>query len=224
MMTKGRMDQQTTVMQNEAPINQQQQLTEMTEVQNTLHNKQDITPAVTRNADGATYVNIDTMDGVEHGMQRNPDSQSLQKKMNVTPTVIEGPEAHKIVKVTDSNLKEPSTDYTGFIVTISERAPGKGKNTIYRGSKQGDTSLSNDGSTITPGTSSPKSGIGGLVVSMMASVTQDRGFAPDQSLRIFRAKNSQHVFLRKGSKAVCPMSQICGMSKNPIIYLGSRKL
>jgi hypothetical protein len=52
---------------------------------------------------------------------------------------------------------------------------------------------------------------GRLVVSMLASGTQDRGFAPGRSLRIFRAK-----------KAVCHMSQICGMSKNPITYRGSR--
>jgi hypothetical protein len=28
-------------------------------------------------------------------------------------------------------------------------------------------------------------------------------------------KNPQHAFLRRGSKAVCPMSQIYGMLKNP---------
>jgi hypothetical protein len=68
-------------------------------------------------------------------------------------------------------------------------------------------------------------GLGGLVVSMLASGTQDRGFTPGRSLRIFSGeKNPQHAFLRKGSKAVCPMSQICGMSKNPITYRGSRKL
>jgi hypothetical protein len=50
------------------------------------------------------------------------------------------------------------------------------------------------------------SGFGGLVVSMLASGTQDHGFVPG----FFRAKNSQHAFLPKGSKAVCPMS------KNPI--------
>jgi hypothetical protein len=68
MVTQGRMDEQMTVMQNEAPINQQLQLTEMTEVQNTLHNKQDITPAETSNADEVTNMNIDTMDVVEPGM------------------------------------------------------------------------------------------------------------------------------------------------------------
>jgi hypothetical protein len=66
---------------------------------------------------------------------------------------------------------------------------------------------------------------GGLVVSMLASGTQDRGFNPAEAIRIFFGrKDPQHAFLRKGSKAVCPMSQICGMLKNPIIYLGSRKL
>jgi hypothetical protein len=32
-------------------------------------------------------------------------------------------------------------------------------------------------------------------------------------------KNPQHAFLRKGSKAGCPMSQICGLLKNPAIYV-----
>jgi hypothetical protein len=41
----------------------------------------------------------------------------------------------------------------------------------------------------------------------------------------FGRKNPQHAFLRKGSKAVCPMSQICGMLKNPVITwrLGHRQ-
>jgi hypothetical protein len=43
-----------------------------------------------------------------------------------------------------------------------------------------------------------ESGFGGLVVSMLAS-----GSNPAE-------KNPQHAFLRRGSKAVCPMSQICG--------------
>jgi hypothetical protein len=61
------------------------------------------------------------------------------------------------------------------------------------------------------------SGFSGLVVSMLASGTQDRG----RSRRIFFGrKNSQHAFLRKGSKVVCPML----MLKNPKIYRGSRKL
>src|SRR5215510_370600 len=64
----------------------------------------------------------------------------------------------------------------------------------------------------------------GLVVSVLVSGTQDRGFKPGQSRWIFSGeKNPKHVFLRKGSKAVCPMSQICGMLKNPVVYRGSRK-
>jgi hypothetical protein len=79
----------------------------MTEVQNTLHNKQDITPAETSNADEVTNMNLHSMDGVEPGMQKYPDSQNVQKETNVPPIAIEGPEAHKIVNVTDSNVKEP---------------------------------------------------------------------------------------------------------------------
>jgi hypothetical protein len=56
------------------------------------------------------------------------------------------------------------------------------------------------------------SGFGGLGVSVLASGTQVRGFKPGRRRRIFKGrKNPQHAFLRKGSKAVCPMSQICGM-------------
>ena len=51
---------------------------------------------------------------------------------------------------------------------------------------------------------------------MLAFSTQVCGFKPGRSLRIFRAKkNPQHAFLRRGSKAVGPMSQICGMYKIP---------
>jgi hypothetical protein len=49
----------------------------------------------------------------------------------------------------------------------------------------------------------------GLVVSMLASSTQVRGF--------FGRKNPQHAFLRRGSNAVCPMSQICSKLKNSTI-------
>jgi hypothetical protein len=59
------------------------------------------------------------------------------------------------------------------------------------------------------------SGTGGLVVSMLASGTQDRGFVPDRSRRIFPAGNihSMPTFGR-GSKIICPMSQLWGMYKN----------
>jgi hypothetical protein len=70
------------------------------------------------------------------------------------------------------------------------------------------------------------SGFSGLVVSMLASGTRVRGFKPGRSRRIFSCeKNPQHAFLRKGSKAVCPMSQICGISKKPVIAwkLGHRQ-
>jgi hypothetical protein len=68
------------------------------------------------------------------------------------------------------------------------------------------------------------SGFGGLVVSMLASGTQDRGLLPAETVGFFGRKKPQHAFLRKVSKAVCPMSQICGMLKSPIIYRESRKL
>jgi hypothetical protein len=47
-------------------------------------------------------------------------------------------------------------------------------------------------------------GFGGLVV---------RGFKPSRSRWIFTSvkKNPQPAFLRRGSKSICPMSQLCGM-------------
>jgi hypothetical protein len=47
------------------------------------------------------------------------------------------------------------------------------------------------------------------------------GSNPAEAVEFFGRKNPQHAFLRKGSKAVCPMSQICGMLKNPAITLKS---
>jgi hypothetical protein len=58
------------------------------------------------------------------------------------------------------------------------------------------------------------SGFGGLVVSMLASGTQVRGFKPG---RFFGWQNPQHAFLWRRSKAVCPLSQLCGMLKNTAI-------
>jgi hypothetical protein len=46
------------------------------------------------------------------------------------------------------------------------------------------------------------SGFSGLVVSMLPSGTQVRGFKPG----FFGRKIPQHTFLRRGSKAICPMS------------------
>jgi hypothetical protein len=60
-----------------------------------------------------------------------------------------------------------------------------------------------------------RSGFGGLVVSMLASGTRVRGFKPD----FFGRKIPQHAFLREGSKAVGPASQICGTLKNPYDYM-----
>jgi hypothetical protein len=53
------------------------------------------------------------------------------------------------------------------------------------------------------------SGFGGLAGSMLAS-----GSLPAEAVGFFGRKNPQYAVLRKGSKAVCPMSQICGISKN----------
>ena len=48
--------------------------------------------------------------------------------------------------------------------------------------------------------------------SVLAFGTQVRGFKPGRSRRIIQGEeNLQHASLRKGSKAVCPMLQICGM-------------
>jgi hypothetical protein len=40
---------------------------------------------------------------------------------------------------------------------------------------------------------------------------------PAEAVGFFGRKNPQHAFLRRESKAVCPMSQLCGMLKNPTI-------
>jgi hypothetical protein len=55
------------------------------------------------------------------------------------------------------------------------------------------------------------SGFGGLVVSMLASGTQDHGFELGRSGRIFRAKKSTACLPSEG--------KICGMLKNPAIYV-----
>jgi hypothetical protein len=56
------------------------------------------------------------------------------------------------------------------------------------------------------------SDFGGLGGSVLAFGTQVRGFKPGRSRQIFEGeKNPQHAFFRRGSKAVGPMSSICGM-------------
>jgi len=55
------------------------------------------------------------------------------------------------------------------------------------------------------------SGFGGLGVACCLLSTQVRRFKPGRSRQDFSGrKNPQHAFLQKGSKAVVPMSQICG--------------
>jgi hypothetical protein len=52
--------------------------------------------------------------------------------------------------------------------------------------------------------------------SVLPLSAQVRGFKPRKSCPDFLGwKNPQHTFLRKGSKAVGPMSQICGTQKIP---------
>jgi hypothetical protein len=49
--------------------------------------------------------------------------------------------------------------------------------------------------------------LGGLVVSVLATVPKVRGFDPDRGRWIFKGdKNPEHHSLRRGSKAVSPMS------------------
>jgi hypothetical protein len=53
------------------------------------------------------------------------------------------------------------------------------------------------------------------VVSML--VTKFAGSNSAEAVGFFGRKNPQHAFLRRGSKAVCSMSQISGMLENPAI-------
>jgi hypothetical protein len=41
------------------------------------------------------------------------------------------------------------------------------------------------------------------------------GSNPAEAVGFFWRKNPHYAFLRRGSKAVCPMSQLCGVLKNP---------
>ena len=45
------------------------------------------------------------------------------------------------------------------------------------------------------------------------------GSNPAEAVGFFGSKNPQYAFLRKGSKRICPMFQLCGMSKNLAIYV-----
>jgi hypothetical protein len=61
--------------------------------------------------------------------------------------------------------------------------------------------------------SPPSSGFGGAEVACWPLIPK---FKPGRSRRIFKGrKNPQRAFLLKGSKIIGPMSQNCGMLKNP---------
>jgi hypothetical protein len=50
------------------------------------------------------------------------------------------------------------------------------------------------------------SGFGGLEVACWPLVPEFAGSNPAEDVGFFGRKNPQHAFLRRGSKAVCPMS------------------
>jgi hypothetical protein len=50
------------------------------------------------------------------------------------------------------------------------------------------------------------SGFGGLEVACWPLVPKFAGSNPAEAVRFLGRKNPQHAFLRRGSKAVCPMS------------------
>jgi hypothetical protein len=55
---------------------------------------------------------------------------------------------------------------------------------------------------------------GGLEVASWPLVPKFVGSNPAEAVRFLRVKkNPQHAFLRRRSKAVCPMSQVCGMGQ-----------
>ena len=54
-------------------------------------------------------------------------------------------------------------------------------------------------------------GFGGLGVACWPLVPKFAGSNPAQAVGFLRAKNPQHAFLPRGSKAVGPMSYICSM-------------
>jgi glycerate kinase len=56
-------------------------------------------------------------------------------------------------------------------------------------------------------------GFGGLVVSILATGTR----VPVAVGFFGHPKNPQYAFLRKRNKIICPMSQLCGMSKIPSV-------
>jgi hypothetical protein len=57
-----------------------------------------------------------------------------------------------------------------------------------------------------------------------ALVPKIAGSNQAEAVGFFGRNNPQHAFPQRGSKAVCPMSQICGMLRNPAVYRGSWNL
>jgi hypothetical protein len=55
------------------------------------------------------------------------------------------------------------------------------------------------------------SGFGGLEVACWSLVTKFAGSNPVEAVGFLERKNPQHAFLRRGSKAVGPMSLLYGM-------------
>jgi hypothetical protein len=55
------------------------------------------------------------------------------------------------------------------------------------------------------------------VVGLPDLVPKFAGSNPAEAVGFFGRKNPQHAFLRRGSKTVCPVTQLCGMSQNPAI-------
>ena len=54
-------------------------------------------------------------------------------------------------------------------------------------------------------------GFGGLVVTCWPLAPKFAGSNPAKAVEFFGRKNPQHAFLRRGSKRIFPMSQLCGM-------------
>jgi hypothetical protein len=59
------------------------------------------------------------------------------------------------------------------------------------------------------------SGFGGLEVACWPLVLKFAGLNPAEAVGFLRRKNPQHAFLRRGSKAVCPMLHV----KDPYMEL-----
>ena len=56
-----------------------------------------------------------------------------------------------------------------------------------------------------------RDGFGGLWLACWPLAPKFAGSNPAEAVGFFGRKNPQHAFLRRGSKRICPMSQLCGM-------------